>query len=1287
MKRVSPALLLLDHPCLPEVRVTDDGLALVAPPSSDLGRLSRTSRLAVAVQVLALSSLLAELDLWTGQAAIRGLEVIDDGEGPQAVVAGLPRSLGSVHGRLGGGEEAGRRTRDAVLETVRSTTELPAELFERPLEHDWLTLVPWISRLVRLLPQPLDPVTARSLWMVRWKLPTLPLPREVAYWSVPDRRRAMRLACGVWQNLRDRGQRVWLQETSPEEVGTAPQAGLGAGGCLIVAGEHTQGDLMAVSRWIARAGEGRAIVIGTFPSGWSPPEPAVVEGERLDRHLFITGPERDRARAEVGIRRGRFGPFSGADAHELSQVAAALFADGERGKATPVGEDLVGRVLSLLPGGVPEAMAMALTALRPPDLARRAQALGAVRRGDRWRLPLPPLMRTDELHREVAGLFVRSSGPHLRHRLLGGEDEGEALEWVRMQTQALEGREALSVFGEVAPDAVPPALRLALAEAALGELDLTEARRWLAAVSEQEGRPWTRWLNAVDTPPDVKVELVPEAEAAVAPRAAAEVALRRLEGAVLGTAGGAREAEAALRRCIPALGGFVRRRIEINLTLLSENKKGRDRRWRHEVTAGSPVLRRELAHRMALVMFADGRYRAGARILRCVADEEPAPGRAGLVQLDLGRVSLVQGDTVAADLHHLRAFRLLQAAGFRFRTRVVLFNMGVSDLDKLEVNRALARFSTSDDGRPDQYLDWERTRLALAIGDERRFTEGVQRLPPQEQAERDGVGEGTAFLRGAEALLRHDLSAAVELLERGGQEGSMWVPLAKTLLGEDERCDDDVPDPWGLLLCARLAGALVRGDRAAAVAVLGTGSPILASQALALAICERLLGRQDWVAPGVRNRAVSALVGAGLDGWARRLRDEVASSSEVLGVLGRLAEEGSLSALAGDEVGELLEGLGVTGLEVRARRSGHLVWRAGDGIERERVDGGDVSLVALGAPVRDRSVWRLLTALTSLLVVPDDEDPDPEASATGLHGGSNAIRELRGEIKSLASADMPVTILGETGVGKEVAARALHRLSGRRGRFVGVNMAAVPAALVESELFGSVRGAFTGADRERGGLAVAAHHGTLFLDEIGDLDLALQAKLLRFLESHEVRPVGSDRVREVDVRIVAATHRDLSKLVRDGTFRADLFFRIASVTVTIAPLRDRREDIPVLRELFESLLMRRNGSRPLRWSREAEAALLRHDWPGNVRELRSVIEVAAVRADGGVVRPEHLPFDAVPEPIGACNYEVALTGFRRRLFRSALQRHQGNRSATARELGISRQTLLYHIRTLGLTDV
>jgi DNA-binding NtrC family response regulator len=293
---------------------------------------------------------------------------------------------------------------------------------------------------------------------------------------------------------------------------------------------------------------------------------------------------------------------------------------------------------------------------------------------------------------------------------------------------------------------------------------------------------------------------------------------------------------------------------------------------------------------------------------------------------------------------------------------------------------------------------------------------------------------------------------------------------------------------------------------------------------------------------------------------------------------------------------------------------------------------------------------------------------------------------VRRQLCELGPVHLSVLLLGETGVGKEVAATALHRLSGRSGSLIAVNVAAIPTGLLEAELFGSVKGAFTGADRSRRGLVMAADGGTLFLDEIGDLDPPLQVKLLRFLESQEVRPVGSTEGKKVDVRIVAATHRDLERRMREGMFRPDLYYRVAGLPVTIPPLRERREDVGILTRLFEAEALARYGLESRRWSSEARETLRRYDWPGNVRELRQTVEVALVRARGGVVLPEHLPI-VVDDDLAAGTWSEAQREFRRRFLTQALRRNQGNRSATARELGISRQALLYHLRNLGLTDI
>ncbi len=309
-----------------------------------------------------------------------------------------------------------------------------------------------------------------------------------------------------------------------------------------------------------------------------------------------------------------------------------------------------------------------------------------------------------------------------------------------------------------------------------------------------------------------------------------------------------------------------------------------------------------------------------------------------------------------------------------------------------------------------------------------------------------------------------------------------------------------------------------------------------------------------------------------------------------------------------------------------------------------------------------------------------------EESDVRIDGHSAAADRLRGEVRQAAGPRFTVLVHGETGSGKEIVAREIHRLSGRTGEMVAVNVAAVPANLLEAELFGSVKGAFTGADRSRRGLVTAADGGSLFLDEVGDLDLALQVKLLRFLESGEVRPVGSDQTRILDVRVICATHRNLDRRVREGRFREDLYYRMAVAKIEVPSLRERIEDIPILRRIFEQEASRRHGLQISLWTAAAELRLMQHHWPGNVRELKQIVEVAMARASGGAIRPDHLPLGE-RRPISQGSWETNLASFKRRLLTDVLTRNRGNRSAAARELGVSRQALLYQLKKLNLTEL
>ncbi|NMC20366.1 MAG: sigma-54-dependent Fis family transcriptional regulator [Thermogutta sp.] len=291
-----------------------------------------------------------------------------------------------------------------------------------------------------------------------------------------------------------------------------------------------------------------------------------------------------------------------------------------------------------------------------------------------------------------------------------------------------------------------------------------------------------------------------------------------------------------------------------------------------------------------------------------------------------------------------------------------------------------------------------------------------------------------------------------------------------------------------------------------------------------------------------------------------------------------------------------------------------------------------------------------------------------------------AFRRVLETSALVAPTEAPVLILGPSGSGKDVIARLICRWSRRaEGPFVAANCAGLPETLIESELFGHVKGAFTGAQTDRKGYFRAAHGGTLFLDEIGELPLHLQAKLLRVLENGEITPVGSDQMVRVDFRLIAATHRDLTEAVAEGRFREDLFYRLNVFELRVPPLRERREDILPLARHFAAQF----AGRPVRFSPQAASALLAHPWQGNVRELRNAVQRACLLARGDVVLPEHLPPQISRTVEG---YEDRQTGrldlVERAAILATLEECGGNRTLAARKLGISRRTLIYKLRAI-----
>ncbi|GAB4374932.1 MAG: acetoacetate metabolism transcriptional regulator AtoC [Spirochaetales bacterium] len=331
-----------------------------------------------------------------------------------------------------------------------------------------------------------------------------------------------------------------------------------------------------------------------------------------------------------------------------------------------------------------------------------------------------------------------------------------------------------------------------------------------------------------------------------------------------------------------------------------------------------------------------------------------------------------------------------------------------------------------------------------------------------------------------------------------------------------------------------------------------------------------------------------------------------------------------------------------------------------------------------------------------------------QGEGNGWVGESPAVLQIRKLVEKVAPTQSTILITGESGTGKEVLAREIHRLSTRKnGPFVPVNLGGIPDTLVESELFGYEKGAFTGADRRKEGMFEIASSGTLFLDEIGDMPIHLQVKLLRAIQERKIQRLGGTGFIPIDVRIIAATNRDLEAKVREGTFREDLFYRLNVIRIHLPPLRERPEDIPLLAVHLLEKVVRNLGAPSKRFSPEALEALKQYRFPGNIRELENMVERACILAEGDVILPKDLgilsvppnretrPQDSPPTASGtagttagpsSASHEKTLNikELEREAILEALRRNQGNRTRAAQELGFTRRTLLNKIKEYGI---
>jgi DNA-binding NtrC family response regulator len=393
---------------------------------------------------------------------------------------------------------------------------------------------------------------------------------------------------------------------------------------------------------------------------------------------------------------------------------------------------------------------------------------------------------------------------------------------------------------------------------------------------------------------------------------------------------------------------------------------------------------------------------------------------------------------------------------------------------------------------------------------------------------------------------------------------------------------------------------------------------------------------------------------------------------------GQWHEIGSLPPLAAAEL-DVIAAAGETDWIVCSDRELLFV----DGISRWSPESRDALAALFRTRAEHHRMRRVIEQNDSVTVAKSE-------AIDGMIGDSPAMREIFTLITRVARRDVPVCILGESGTGKELVARAVHRHSPRRGKtFTAVNCAALPENLIESELFGHVRGAFTGADRDRAGLIETSDGGTLFLDEIGEMPLSAQAKLLRFLQEGEFRRVGDTVNRSADVRIVSATNRKLESAVEDGHFREDLYYRIGGIEIALPPLRDRTTDVPMLAAYFLTKEREKSRGGPSTLTADAESVFLSYRWPGNVRELQNTIRAAhALAGEAAAIDLEHLPErmrSAVVRGGGSISsYQDAVTRFRRDLIEKSLVQANGNQNRAAASLNMSRQALAYQIRELGI---
>ena len=1278
-------LLSWDAPFLPavnELAFTPDGFEVHCDaPGVELARTAswpRGQRAAVALQLVAASAFLFERGWYPSRSLLRGARVSRGEEGVWLRLARLPR----------------RRLEDAHLEArVRALPGAEENL-----------LVSVVAPLLRaLLPErgeDLERATAsRPAWeaAAAWVEVLLAEGRAAA---------ALRHPAG-------RGRALWARRFLVpcagvfwvEEEGVLPglvaSAWLAAGDAVAVAaGAFEEAD--AARAQARAAADGRdCLVLTTLSLPGVPPLPLAGEADAA----WVVAPRSSTAHApltaavEAGGRRpslARLALQAGAGNGFTCPPAPASPEDREALASPPARRALCW--LESAPVGLAEAE-LSTHAEVPPEALPELERLGLAQlRHGVWRALRGERDPDPEKLQVMACRLPEGFPAGLVARALARDAWQPAAAWCEERLERGSAREVLELGRALARF---PALRLAAAEAALGVGHLSEAEALLEGVGEERRGPRWHALAAWWADQAGLTERAASEAAAVGGGLPGRLAARcELVAAELARRRGERAAELEhLERAVaanepPLPEAELERAARGGPEALRALQRARAKGWEDDLTA-------RLLQLLGLAALDRGSCAAAASALRAAL--RAASGNnlrlLGEIHTDLAVAAILAEQLAVADRHLLLAEQLLERCGSRRSVTQVRANRALLAGDRLdwrtcrELNLAVREQRGALDDSPALLVELELARAELARGD----VAAVRALLPglEEAVGRHGTHatarQTLAALEAHLALACGDLpSALVQAREAEAGERDLLLALGSADEGSDP--PSTLPRRWGVAVTAQLLAAWRRGDEPAALAYLERALERTPREAaVGLARFAALLARGGQhlgaVWSDVERRAEETLTAAELEGWAGILRgacglDPVRLLRALDGVL-----NAGTDALSPARLEALARALGLRRLEIVRGGARLGCWGQAEGVVSEyRADG-----ILVRAAGVTHSAAEAALRLVARHVAGRQDGGELEAGTAGsdLLGTSASLREVREKVARWGPLPLTVLITGEPGTGKELVAHELHRRSLRPGPFIPVNCAGIPAPLLEAELFGVVRGAFTGADRDRVGLVEAAEGGTLFLDEVGELPLELQGKLLRLLQEREVRRVGATRSRTVDVRFVAATNRALAAAMSAGEFRPDLYYRLAVAVIEVPPLRERPEDIEALARFFAHRFVGTLNRPGVRLAPAAVELLRQGRWPGNARELESAVARAVADArPGEVLGPDRFPgvVPGVQVARALPTWPTALAQFRRSYFSAVLRETGGNRTRAARRAGVSRQTLLYHLRMLDLHD-